>query len=136
MTGFSSLVCHWYGEEQAELIAAVDHAIPALEFLAMEAKQQQQMIPDCPVCEAWSSKMLPVHELINTCGVALPDYIRTHLESIWAACCTLKALELPCYEREIFEHEAWKILREAAHKALTAMESELIKPLLVDLCPK
>ncbi|OCT25190.1 hypothetical protein A6E19_06990 [Pseudomonas putida] len=126
------MICHWYGEEQHERIAAVDYAVLALEFLAMEAQQQQQMIPDCPVCEAWSSKMIPVHDLINKCGVALSDDIRIHLENVWAACCALKALALPCYEREIFEHGAWQILRKFAQEALTAMESELIKPLLVD----
>lgn len=136
MTGFSCLICHWYGEEQHERIAAVDHAMVAVEFLAMQAKQQQQIIPDCPVCEAWSSKVLPIHDLLSTCGDALPDDIRTPLESLWAACCTLKTLEMPCHDRGIFEHGAWQTVRAAAHEALTAMESTLIKPLLVDLVPK
>lgn len=136
MTEFSGLVCRWYGEGQDERLAALDHAMPALEFLSMDARQQQQVIPDCPICEAWSSKMLPVRDLISTCGDALPDDVQTHLERLWSACWALQALEMPCYDREIFEHGAWQSIRAAAHEALAVMDPASIKPLLTDFAPK
>ncbi|MFJ4345450.1 hypothetical protein [Pseudomonas sp. NPDC089401] len=133
VTVLTGLICHWYGEEQSERIAAVSRAIPALEFLAMEARQQQAVIPDCPLCEAWLFGVSPVSDLITSCGAALPDYLRAHLERLWAACCAIRVLELPCFDRGIFQHEAWQPAREAASQTLMAMQSEAIKPLLADL---
>ncbi|WP_191486791.1 hypothetical protein [Pseudomonas sp. FEN] len=46
----------------------------ALEFLALTTDMQQRAIPDCPACDAWSEMMLPLNEVLSTCGSALPAH--------------------------------------------------------------
>ncbi|WP_045883678.1 hypothetical protein [Pseudomonas chlororaphis] len=133
MTGFSNLIWQWYGAEEHERIAAICEAIPALEFLAMDAELQQLTIPDCPACEVWSSKMLPIHATVEACGAVLPDDVSSLLGRVWGLCQSLNDLELPCHDRTIFEFEQWQPLREAARQVLIAMEAEAIEPFLSDL---
>lgn len=114
MATFAERICRWYGEEQHERLRALYSIIGVLEFLALPARQQQDIIPDCPACEAWSTYMLPVHELINAHGAALPDDICGHLERVWAGCGVVRDSGLPCHDRGIFEVTAWQGLRDKA----------------------
>lgn len=133
MAGFSDLIWQWYGAEEHERIAAICEAIPALGFLAMDAELQQITISDCPVCEVWSSKMLPIYATLEACGAALPEDVGLLLARVWGLCKSLNDLELPCYDRTIFELEQWQLLRDSASQLLIAMESAAIEPFLSEL---
>ncbi|WP_171049523.1 hypothetical protein, partial [Pseudomonas nicosulfuronedens] len=129
----SNLLWQWYGAEQEGKIAAISRLVSALEFLAADAAVQRDIVPDCPVCEAWSSHMLPIHDAISICGAALPDEIRIQLDRVWELCTAVSELNLPCHDRDVFEQQSWQPLRAAAGYMLLSMGVVEVKACLTEL---
>ncbi|MBD9516043.1 hypothetical protein [Pseudomonas sp. PDM22] len=135
MEGFSDLLWQWYGAEQEGKIAAISRLVGALEFLAADAAAQRDIIPDCPVCEAWSSHMLLIQDAISICGATLPDEIRSELDRVWELCSAIHELNLPCHDRDVFEQQPWQPLRAAAGYMLLSMGAVEVKKCLAELSP-
>lgn len=135
MEGFSNLLWQWYGAEQEGKIAAISRLVGALEFLAADAAVQRDIVPDCPICEAWSSHMLLVHDAISICGAALPDEIRIQLDRVWELCSAINELNPPCHDRDVFEQQPWQPLRAAASYMLLRMGVVEVKTCLAELSP-
>ncbi|MPQ71642.1 MULTISPECIES: hypothetical protein [unclassified Pseudomonas] len=131
--GFSTTLWEWYGQDEYERVLVLCEAIPALEFLALTADLQQRAIPDCPACEVWSEMMLPLNEVLSTCGSVLPEQIRTCLERLWKLCNGLTEVAFHCHDRLMFDHDEWWPIRTAAQELLDLIESLEINPFLDDL---
>lgn len=134
MPDFVALICQWYGADELESIDAIARLIPALEFVAMAAVQQEQALPDCLACEVWNSRMRHVQDALLIVGDALPDSIATPLNRVWALYASMGEVDLPCHDRSIFQRGHWQPMREAANQVLSAMEPGAVKRLLADLC--
>ncbi|WP_434568825.1 hypothetical protein [Pseudomonas sp. Z3-8] len=133
MMGFSTTLWEWYGQDEYKRVVAVCEAIPALEFLALTSDMQQETIPECPACEAWSGMILPLSEVLSICGSVLPEEIKTRLQGIWKRCNSLTEAAFHCHDRLIFDHDEWQPIRTAAIELLDLMDSLAIKPFLDDL---
>lgn len=133
MPDFVALICQWYGADELESVDAVARLIPALEFFAMAAAQQEQALPDCLACEVWNSRMRHVQDALQVIGHALPDSITAPLNRVWALYASMGDTDLPCHDRSIFLRGHWQPMREAANQALSAIGPGAVKTLLADL---
>jgi hypothetical protein len=62
-----SFVWTWYGQDEHAWALASCEALRCLEFLALDAQEQERAIPGCPGCETWSGKILPLHDWLEQC---------------------------------------------------------------------
>lgn len=130
---FPDRLWEWYGQDEYKRILAVCLAIPALDFLAATAEVQRYSIPSCPACETWSEKMLPVNEVLEVAGKALPMDVRAALEKVWQLSNDLSEAAFHCGNQHMFTHEEWQPLRDAAAHALDLLGAKALAPHLDEL---
>lgn len=133
MPDFVDLICQWYGADELESVDAIARLIPALEFVAMTATQQEQALPGCLACEVWNARMRHVQDALQVVGNALPDSIAAPLNRVWTLYASMDDGDLPCHDRSIFQRGHWQPMREAATQVLSAMGPGAVKTLLADL---
>jgi hypothetical protein len=131
--GFATTLWEWYGEGDYKRVLAVCETFRALEFLAMSADEQREVIPDCPACEAWSMTMLPSNDALAACGNAMPSEVRCGLQNLWKRCNDLSEEASRCGDRLIFDHQDWQSIRESATDLLRLMGRLEMTPYLDEL---
>jgi hypothetical protein len=132
MSDFAELIGHWYGADELESIDAIARLVPALEFVAMTAAQQEHALPGCLACEVWNTRMRHVQDALQDVGNALPDSIAVPLNSVWALYSSMADTDLPCHDRSIFQRGHWQPMREVAALVLSAMGPGEVKALLAE----
>lgn len=131
--GFATTLWEWYGEGEYKRVLAVCEVFPALEYLAMSADEQREVIPYCPACEAWSMAMLPLTDTLDACYNAMPSEVRSALQDLWQLCNGLSEDAFRCGDWLIFDHQDWQPIRDSATDLLRLMECLEISPFLNEL---
>ncbi len=119
---FPAQIWEWNGAEVFTLVSRACLLGRAVEFLALEAQQQSQLIPDCAACETWSTHILRIHDFLESFQKHDCSAVTSHLEVIWSACNNLSAAAFHCHDHRIFSNSEWDVVRHHARAALKEMD--------------
>ncbi|RDZ28434.1 hypothetical protein [Lysobacter silvisoli] len=115
----STIVWKLYGAGEHLAVLRICELGHALEFLALDPARQCETIPDCPACEARSSKFLAIDRFLDASqGWDCADLLAL-LASMRSDCDGLSDEALHCDDRTIFHHRDWRSIRAQAGRALT-----------------
>lgn len=113
-----SFVWTWYGQDEHAWTLASCEVLVCLEFLTLDAQEQERVISGCPGCETWSGKILPLRDWLEKCpGSQVPEF-RDALQRVWGLCNELTDAALGCYHHNIYADDTWIPVRQAALVAL------------------
>ncbi|WP_295475649.1 hypothetical protein [uncultured Pseudomonas sp.] len=124
----------WYGQDEHKRLLAICDAIIALEFLAKNADEQIDLIPDCAACETWYSMVIPLSDALSASGKLLPAPILTQMTTLWDLCNSPESeAAFRCGDRSIFHETAWQPIREQASELLASTLFSEVRPYLESL---